>query len=123
MTEQSAPAPQPLAEARPQDILAGRTEYRSSRHLDADRADLLREREFLLSQITRLREQSSRLEAVADRIAADRARLRTELAARPSRAAVLRETADEMDAICEQHGVFGVGDIMRRKAAEADPPA
>ncbi|MDT0306170.1 hypothetical protein RM780_04230 [Streptomyces sp. DSM 44917] len=32
---------------------------------------------------------------------------------------VLREAADELDAHCEQHGVFGVGDRLRRKANEA----
>lgn len=35
------------------------------------------------------------------------------------RAAVLREAADAMDTHCEQYGVLGVGDRLRRMADEA----
>ncbi|MFD9170908.1 hypothetical protein ACFWDT_06180 [Streptomyces diastaticus] len=50
--------------------------------------------------------------------------LRAELAARPTRAEVLRETAPEMDAIAHEYGVFGVGSRLRQlaDAAEAEDP-
>lgn len=41
------------------------------------------------------------------------------LPAPADRAAVLREAADVMDAHCEQYGVLGVGDRLRRMADEA----
>ncbi|PAX88893.1 hypothetical protein CLM85_06330 [Streptomyces albidoflavus] len=46
------------------------------------------------------------------------------LAARPTRAEVLRETAPEMDAIAHEYGVFGVGSRLRQlaDAAEAEAP-
>ncbi|MGW9638871.1 hypothetical protein ACWHAU_06890 [Streptomyces albidoflavus] len=51
-------------------------------------------------------------------------RLRAELAARPTRAEVLRETAPEMDAIAHEYGVFGVGSRLCQlaDAAEAEDP-
>ncbi|WP_062209489.1 hypothetical protein [Streptomyces sp. NBRC 109706] len=51
---------------------------------------------------------------------ADVPALLAELAARPSRADVLREAAVQMDEICEQHGVLGVGDRLRRLADKTD---
>jgi len=47
-------------------------------------------------------------------------RLRAELAARPTRAEVLRETAPEMDAIAHEYGVFGVGGRLRQLADAAE---
>ncbi|MFE6716787.1 hypothetical protein ACFVDU_04265 [Streptomyces albidoflavus] len=47
-------------------------------------------------------------------------RLRAELAARPTRAEVLRETAPEMDAIAHEYGVFGVGSRLRQLADAAE---
>lgn len=43
------------------------------------------------------------------------------LPAPAGRAAALNEAADAMDAHCEQYGVFGVGDRLRRMADEAQP--
>ncbi|MFE9199969.1 hypothetical protein ACFYMH_28510 [Streptomyces albidoflavus] len=42
------------------------------------------------------------------------------LAARPTRAEVLRETAPEVDAIAHEYGVFGVGSRLRQLADAAE---
>ncbi|MGW4181301.1 hypothetical protein ACWEK2_04010 [Streptomyces albidoflavus] len=47
-------------------------------------------------------------------------RLRAELAARPTRAEVLRQAAPEMDAIAHEYGVFGVGSRLRQLADDAE---
>ncbi|WP_405184244.1 hypothetical protein [Streptomyces albidoflavus] len=47
-------------------------------------------------------------------------RLRAELAARPTRAEVLRQAAPEMDAIAHEYGVFGVGSRLRQLADAAE---
>ncbi|MEU2313089.1 hypothetical protein [Streptomyces albidoflavus] len=46
--------------------------------------------------------------------------LAAELADRPTRAEVLRETAPEMDAIAHEYGVFGVGSRLRQLADDAE---
>ncbi|WP_049569501.1 hypothetical protein [Streptomyces sp. SBT349] len=45
--------------------------------------------------------------------------LRRAVEVHPSRADVLRETAPELDSLCEQYGVLGVGDRLRRMADDA----
>ncbi|WP_239934219.1 hypothetical protein [Streptomyces sp. CBG31] len=81
----------------------------------------------LLAEVERLRAAlSSAADAIAEQDdetadwSAKNAALRAELAARPTRAEVLRQAAPEMDAIAHEYGVFGVGSRLRQLADDAE---